>query len=112
MTRRIHLLHPERGRGTFTDGRRFEVSWCGRIEPEGRMMLEEEDPARASCQRCAQALDRDAEPETFPSYLRARAYSRALSILRDRHRDEFEEILEEITPAVIAEERQALERDT
>lgn len=95
---RVHLAHPDR-RTVLRNGDLW--SWCGYVLPSSLLV---EDPTDATCRRCLRQLDRDADESVVPSYIRTRAYSRAMTWLRERHREEFDSLLPLALEDVQAEE--------
>lgn len=94
---RVHLAHPDKR--TVPSGDMW--SWCGYLLPPALLV---EEPSAATCQRCHAQLNRDADATAVPSYIRTRSYSRAMTWLRERHREEFDSLLPLALADVQAEE--------
>lgn len=100
---RLHLPEPE-------VGWRFGTSWCG--QRRGKPEVLRDDPSEVTCQTCLNQLERDMNATLrVPSFLRSRAYGRATALLRERHRSEFDAILDEVLPQVVAEDWPAVQRE-
>jgi hypothetical protein len=94
---KVHLAHPDHPDETSTGQR---ISFCNQFVPAARTV---DDPAEATCLRCAAALAYDADPTVVEPRVRQLAYSRATTQLRERYRDEFEELRTAALADLVAE---------
>ena len=93
---RKHLKPPE-------NDWRMNRTWCGIWIPWSPRLVVVTDPLEATCKVCLRALERDMDTDRLDSSEKLRARGRAMSRLRDEHREDFERYRREAEQDILAE---------